>query len=212
MIALKQDNKLTNLEEIAEYYSNTALAVIEDIQKFAEIETWSHTAGTNTLHIPCEWSQKKLGENLKRISKMQHIIGFAKLSNPIEELKDAKDMHDFFKVIAYGNSLLELNIKEIIIKHFQQVINDNQEEKIKKLNFASCIFLIYSIGLINKNLFDDLNYIRNKRNDIIHLTTKNNFVSKQSIKEMENISNKIIKSLTIILRKNGNSIFLVAMP
>jgi hypothetical protein len=114
-------------------------------------------------------------------------------------------------VLAFSSTLLEYFGKQIIIKHFEKTKQKIINEEILHLSFNTVAIILYSNSIITKDLFDDINYVKNKRNEIIHKGNYFNFntigntnvnligISRLKIKEIENIANKSIHSTSAIL-------------
>jgi hypothetical protein len=124
---------------------------------------------------------------VNRISRFRGVDGLIAFPNYIEELKDALEMHDFFKVVAFSSTLLESYGKQILIKYFVKKHHDRDHHRIYNLNFNSTAIMLYSSGIIDKPLFDEIDYVKKRRNKIIHSTSDPNRItvlSKERVKTM----------------------------
>jgi hypothetical protein len=134
--------------------------------------------------------------------KIREVDGLLTSTNYIKELKDAMEMHDFFKVVAFSSTLLESYGKQILIKHYKKENQDRKHNRIYALSFNATAIMLYSSGIIDKPLFDEIDYVRRERNKLIHRASDPNVVlSMERVKTMEDLAHKAIHSVSELMSK-----------
>ena len=178
---------------------------MEEIKTFANpILFLIHTSHTNVITLTANWPRENLRSMVNRILKIRYVDEVFTFPNYIEELKDAMEMHEFFKVVAFSSTLLESYGKQILIIHFGEKNQDRDYDRIYDLNFSATAIMLYSCGIIDKPLFDEIDYVRRDGNKLIHRSFNpdtGTVLSKERVKTMEDLSNKAIHSVSKLMEK-----------
>jgi hypothetical protein len=78
------------------------------------------------------------------------------------------------------------------------MIND----RIRKLSFSATITMLYCNEIIDKPLFDDMEYVRVERNNLIHrIYYHSDLLSMEKVKTMEGLAHKAIHSVSRLRAK-----------
>jgi hypothetical protein len=189
IIFIKHDDSIKDRQKIINYYNNAYNLIEEKIKTFANFQTITHTQGTNVVSLSANWKRENLRPFIKRILKIREVDSLFAFPNYREELNDAIEMGDFFKVVAFASTLLESYGKEILIKYYETKYKDRDHHRIYDLSFYATTTMLYSSGIIDKALFDEINYVRKGRNKLIHKTYDLNLPSVLSTKEVKNMEN-----------------------
>jgi hypothetical protein len=73
---------------------------MEEIKTFAtNLLSLVHSSHTNVITLAANWPRENLRSMVNRILKIRYVDGVFTFPNYIEELKDAMEMHEFFKVV-----------------------------------------------------------------------------------------------------------------
>jgi hypothetical protein len=194
-ILIKDPESTKDRQKVIEYYNKAHSHIEQEIRKFAKLWTVSHTIGTNVLSITANWPREKTSSLVNRILKIRGVGGLLTFPNYIGELHDAMEMHDFFKVVAFSSTLLESYGKQILIKHFGDKNKDRDHDRIYNLDFNATAIMLYSSGIIDKPLFDEIDYVRRERNKFIHRASHPNLITiltMERVKTMEDLAHNAI--------------------
>jgi hypothetical protein len=108
VIRIKDDDSTKDGQKDINYYDRAGRQIMEEIKTFAvNIMTISRTINTNVITLSANWPRDNLRPMVNRILRLRDVDGAFTFPNYIEELKDAREMHDFFKVVAFSYTLLE---------------------------------------------------------------------------------------------------------
>jgi hypothetical protein len=205
VIRIKDDDSIRDGQKDINYYNRAGSQIMEEIRTFVpNLLQLVHTSHTNVITLSANWAREDLRPMVNRILQIREVDGLLRFPNYIEELKDAMEMHDFFKVVAYSSTLLESYGKQILIKHFGVKNQDRLRGRIHDLTFNATTVMLYSNGIIDKPLFEGIDDVRKERNSIIHEMSNPNLItllSKGRLETMENISSKAIHSVSELMAK-----------
>ena len=205
VIRIKDDDSIKDGQKDINYYNRAGSQIMEEIRTFApNLLQLVHTSHTNVITLSANWAREDLRPMVNRILQIRKVDGLLRFPNYIEELKDAMEMHDFFKVVAYSSTLLESYGKQILIKHFGEKNQDRLRGRIHDLTFNATTVMLYSNGIIDKPLFEGIDDVRKERNSIIHEMSNPNLItllSKGRLETMENIASKAIHSVSELMAK-----------
>ena len=203
IIFIKAEDSDRYREEIIDYYNTTANQIMKDIKEFADIHTLIYTNNSNVISLSANWKRERLKFLTNKILKITGINNLLIFPDHIEELNDALEVHDFFKVVAYSSTLLEAYGKQILIRHYEKQNRSRDHSRIGGLNFNATTIMLYSSGIIDKSLFENINDIRRSRNnEFIHRThAQSILLSMKKVEEMEDIAKKAIRSVSDLKAK-----------
>jgi hypothetical protein len=208
MVLIKRDDTISDLQGAIKYYDKAFIPIEQKIKTFANFHYITHVSGTNVIYLSTYLERDKIRSLVNRILKIKNVDGLNVSTNYIEELKEAMEMHDFFKVVAFSSTLIETYGKQILIKHFGEKNQDRDHDRIHNLTLNATAIMLYSSGLIDKPLFDDIDYVRKKRNILfIHRGSDPNQItvlSKERVKTLEDLANKAIRSVSLLIAKLPN--------
>lgn len=119
----------------------------------------------------------------------------------VQELKDALEMHDFFKVLAFSSTLMESYGKQILIKYYR-IRNKRTDQRIQDLNLNATLIMLYSNRIISKLLFEDMDYIRRERNNFVHALNPEIIavLTRSKVKTAEDLAHKAIRSIFELIK------------
>jgi hypothetical protein len=202
IILIKHDDSIKDMQKAIDYYDNAFIPIKRKIETFAEFRYIHHVHGTNVIYLSTNSEREKRRSLVNRILKVKEVDRLVTSTNYIEELKDAMEMHDFYKVVAFSSTLLETYGKQILIKYYENENQDRNHDRIYNLTFSATEIMLYSSGIIDKLLFDEIDYVRRKRNKFIHRASDPNLVlSVERVKTMEDLANKAIHSVSELMVK-----------
>lgn len=151
---------------------------------------------------------------LKIITKEGGRIGVKSVEDIRKLVTEDKLLEAYFSVIHRLQYQLQANFHNKFHVDWQRIHNNlPQERDIRKLwgdftekvdRFATIIIISYSTGLIDKKLYDQLNELRNLRNQIAHNLTyyePEYFVTKKEVKLSIEKGIKVLKELEKISLK-----------
>jgi hypothetical protein len=184
-------------EDTGKGYDIIAKKIAEEIRKIGpsdKIQSWSHTLSTNVIELDTKWTGSKLITNLKRIENFRGCAGIWAVYDPVREVEEAVQYHDFFKAYSLGVALLELHANNILEKSIGKSKFENiGKEKIVKMGVRTKIILLYALGIIEPKSFQNIIQIIKVRNEsIVHSQDMN------KIWEEKNLSS-ITQNLEVIL-------------
>jgi hypothetical protein len=131
VIRIKDDDSTKDGQKDINYYDRAGRQVTEEIKTFAvNIMTISRTINTNVITLSANWPRDNLRPMVNRILRLRDVDGAFTFPNYIEELKDAREMHDFFKVVAFSYTLLEPYGKQILIRYYEEKNHDRNHDRI----------------------------------------------------------------------------------
>jgi hypothetical protein len=207
VIRIKDDDSTIDGQKDIDYYNRAGSQIMEEIKTFAvNVMEITHSIGTNVITLTANWPRDNLRNMVNRILKIKEVDGLLMFPKYMEELKDAMEMHDFFKVTVLSSTLLESYGKQILIKHFGETNKEIGRERISGLSFGATAIMLYYCGLIDKELFKNINDIKEKRNKLIHEMSNPTLIkllSKERLEDMENLANKNIHSVSELEAKLG---------
>jgi hypothetical protein len=179
---------------------------MEEIKRIPDVHTLTYTHGTNVISLSADWKKEHSKVLTNKILKIRGINNLVMFPDRIEELRDALETHDFFKVLAYSSSLLESYGKQILIKYYNDKKQNKDKEmindRIRKLSFSATITMLYCNEIIDKPLFDDMEYVRVERNNLIHrIYYHSDLLSMEKVKTMEGLAHKAIHSVSRLRAK-----------
>lgn len=131
VIRIKDDDSTKDGQKDINYYDRAGRQIMEEIKTFAvNIMTISRTINTNVITLSANWPRDNLRPMVNRILRLRDVDGAFTFPNYIEELKDAREMHDFFKVVAFSYTLLEPYGKQILIRYYEEKNHDRNHDRI----------------------------------------------------------------------------------
>jgi hypothetical protein len=200
VIRIKDDDSNQDGKKDINYYDRASSQIQQEIKKFAvNLMGITYSSGTNVITLSANWPRDNLRYMVNRILKIKEVDGLLMFPRYIEELKDAVEMHDFFKVTALSSTLLESYGKQILIKHFVETNKEIGHERIGGLSFDATAIMLYYCGIIDKDLFKNINDVKKKRNRFIHEMSNPALIkllSKERLEDMENLANMTIHSVS----------------
>jgi hypothetical protein len=207
IILINDDSSLIRNEKTHEVEVR-ALKVMNDIKSISDLKYHGiiYTNGTNEISLDVTWSYEEIEFFSEQFRKINNVLHVFCLLNPIYELKEAEKLHDYFKVLAYSSTLIELYGKEMLNLHLKST-GIKEVNEIQDLHFGEVIDNIHGQGLIDDDLSDEIKDIKDQRNEFIHpLIVKNN-ITYANIQRIEELSSKAIEvvSKLIDIYKNLSS-------
>jgi hypothetical protein len=94
---------------------------------------------------------------------------------------------------------------QILIKHNKKENQDREHNRIYGLSFNATAIMLYSSGIIDKPLLDEIDYVRRERNKFIHILHDPNLnvLSMREVKAMEYLAHKAIRCVSKLMAKNN---------
>jgi hypothetical protein len=178
------------------------MSEIKQIPVFENSEI-HHTNGTNAIFIRAVLSRQEIEFYSKDIKNIPNVLYVLNYHNHINGLKEAAKIQDYFKVFAYSSTLLEFYAKEILIKHLD-ITKEEEIEEIEDLTFKETISNLKELELINEDLFNNINYVRDKRNKFIHQSLRKDIATLKDIQDIETLSDLAIDSTSKIITVHEN--------
>jgi hypothetical protein len=202
VILIKRHGSIQDMQKATDYYDKAFIRIEQKLKTFASFRYITHIHGTNVIYLSTNLEREKLRSLVNRILRIREVDGLITSTNYIEELKDAMEMHDFFKVVAFSSTLLESYGKQILIKHYENENQDRKHNRIYNLSFNATAIMLYSSGIIDKSLFDKIDYVRRERNKFIHRASEPNLVlSMERVRNMEDLAHKAIHCVSKLMSK-----------
>ena len=173
-------------EDTGKGYDIIAKKITEEIKKMRhsdKIRSWSHTHSTNVVELDTKWTGSILIGNLKRIENFRGCAGIWAVYDPLREVEDAVQYHDFFKAYSLGVALLEFHANNILEKSIGKSRFKNiGKEKIVKMGVRTKIILLYALGTIDPKTFQNIIQIIRIRNEsIVHSQEMNKIWEEKSL-------------------------------
>lgn len=199
-VLINIDSSLTGGQQIDEIKFR-AFKVMDDIKSIPNFkyDAIAYTTGTNTITLNVTLSNQEIDWYSQQIKKIDHVLYVLNFIDPVYELREAKRIHDYFKVLAYSSTLLEYYGKELILEHFEKIDKKLSHEKIQVLSLNAIAINLYSNGIIDENLFNNINEVRKKRNNFIHIKDENKTISYEEIQKIENLSSNSIDAVSKLI-------------
>ena len=133
--------------------------------------------------------------------------GYPNLPDHVLKFRNQVDLESDRGAALYASSFLEFELEQLLTKYFVQ--NEKLKEKLFDFNgplgtFLAKIVICYSLGLISKDMMDDMNIIRKIRNDFAHnhesISFNDNPISSKCISLKFNIVNDKIEGRRKFIR------------
>jgi hypothetical protein len=204
IIFIEPEDSAKRRKKIIDDYNRSAERIMNEIKTFTDIQTLTYSSGTNVISLSADSKREHLKFLTNKILKIRGISNLLMFPDRIEELRDALEMHDFFKVLAYSSTLLESYGKQILIGHYNTKKGDKDRinEKIRRLSFNATVMMLYYNKIIDKPLFDDIDHVREERNIFIHkMYDQSDVLWMKKVKTMEGLSRKAIHSVSALRAK-----------
>jgi hypothetical protein len=180
------------------------------------INTITHTSGTNTVYVSANWNESEVDEKMEGIRKLPNIklvvlskknkvirrnnvepiikisdeVSWDIEKNPVDEITRAKDAKDYYKAISLSCTVFGHYGKEILLYHSKKT--GILVSKLGRLESIIC--LLYDHNLIDQTIYNKIEGVRKLRNIMQHEDRSFKFSSFQA-QEAETI---IINSLDCI--------------
>lgn len=205
VIRIKDDYSTKHGQKDTNYYNRVGSQIMNEIRTFAtNLLYLNHTSDTNIISLTANWAREDVRSMVNKILAIKEVDGWLKFPNYIEELEEAKETHDFFKVVALSSTLLESYGKQILTKYFGEKNKEIGNERILGLSFNGTVIMLCYCGIIDKELFRNINNLKKERNGIIHEMSNPDLIkllSKERIETMEQLADKAIHSISELMEK-----------
>lgn len=96
---------------------------MEQIESFASFQSLSYSNGTNCITLSADWERERIRYNNTKISRIKRVQSFLTFRDPIMELKDAMEMHEFFQ----SSGLFFYIIRVLRKADFNKVLQENKQ-------------------------------------------------------------------------------------
>jgi hypothetical protein len=181
------------------------------------INTITHTIGTNTVYVSANWNESEVDEKMEGIRKLSNVklvvllkknkvirrnnvepiikisdeVSWDMEKNPVDEITRAKDAKDYYKAISLSCTVFGHYGKKILLYHSKKT-GIQVSKQLGRLESIIC--LLYNHNLIDQTIYDKIEGVRKLRNIMQHEDRSFKFSSFQA-QEAETI---IINSLDCI--------------